>query len=145
MAGDAFVFVLQEADEGVGDVVGIVGVEVGGGVSTDFGRLEVLAQVTAVPQAIASITGSPNPSYKLGKTNNSAPAYKPGKSSSETGPRNLIVLVRSSSAASCFVSGYRSSQAPAITNIGGSDNCVMTVFQARMSWGRFLWGLLMPR
>ncbi len=37
------------------------------------GRLEPSEQITGAPQAIASSTGSPNPSYNDGKTNSAAP------------------------------------------------------------------------
>ena len=51
---------------------------------------EVVFDVTTgVPHAIASMTGSPNPSYKETKTNAFAPLYKGGKSAVFIYPVNI--------------------------------------------------------
>ena len=57
------------------------------------GSAETFEQITGVPQAIASSTGRPKPSNRLGKTKTSAAPYSAGRSSSAhaADPANRLV------------------------------------------------------
>ena len=53
------------------------------------GRLDVLLQATGIPHDMASMMGSPKPSYSDGCTKTVAPLYRAGKCSSRTPPVNI--------------------------------------------------------
>ena len=77
----------QKVLKGVGPGLDIVGRDETGGVTPATSRMAGMSDATtAVPWLMASSTGSPKPSCRLGKANTVAPAYRDHNSSSPTWP-----------------------------------------------------------
>ena len=78
-----------------------------GDITVSLGSQSVAVATTAAPQAMASSTGKPKPSWSDGNANTVAPAYRAWRSDSATGPMMRIALAGTPAAAASTAARVR--------------------------------------